>query len=173
MRFGRLQTIDIFEYGFEPCPGWSSSRRPAASFDHRVYGFGKRPYDLEPVSIKTLPSKAESSYCSSWLDGNGTESNDLSRSIFIIKENLIQEVMSQASSSNKYICECDLPSRVYTSRTKENSCRKYCVCRNSFVKWVDDESADSKPNLEEQFAKLKDEVSVLKKEVGELKKKCS
>ncbi|KAL4562491.1 hypothetical protein LXL04_034697 [Taraxacum kok-saghyz] len=95
--------------------------------------------------------------------------------------------MSQASSSsiakNEYLCECDLPSRVCTSRTKENPGKKFRVCRNSLVKiWEKmqllgigyEESADLKPNLEEQFAKLRDKVSVLKKEVGELKKNgCS
>ncbi|KAL4570725.1 hypothetical protein LXL04_026386 [Taraxacum kok-saghyz] len=94
--------------------------------------------------------------------------------------------MSQASSSsiarNEYLCQCDLPSRVCTSRTKENPGKKFRVCRNSlksgekcsYWEWVDEESADLKPNLEEQFAKLRDEVSVLKKEVGELKKNaCS
>ncbi|KAL4573353.1 hypothetical protein LXL04_020156 [Taraxacum kok-saghyz] len=90
--------------------------------------------------------------------------------------------MSQATSSsiakNEYLCDCDLPSRVCTSRTKENPGKKFRVCRNSlksgkkcsYWEWVDEESADLKPNLEEQFAKLRDEVSVLKKEVGEPKK---
>ncbi|KAL4558609.1 hypothetical protein LXL04_036810 [Taraxacum kok-saghyz] len=71
------------------------------------------------------------------------------------------------------MCNCGMPSRICTSKTKEHPNRKFRVCPNSlyrnqkkcnFWEWVED-GEKMKMNLEDDLVAMKEELEILKKDI--------
>ncbi|CAH1444144.1 unnamed protein product [Lactuca virosa] len=92
--------------------------------------------------------------------------------------------MSTPSSSGSIakkeeLCDCQLPVRICTSKTKDNPNKKFKVCPNSlkpgkkckYWEWID-EPVTGNPDLKQELEAVKEDVACLKKEVQELKNKA-
>ncbi|KAL7612860.1 hypothetical protein Lser_V15G09419 [Lactuca serriola] len=92
--------------------------------------------------------------------------------------------MSTPSSSGSIakkeeLCDCQLPVRICTSKTKDSPNKKLKVCPNSlkpgkkckYWEWID-EPVTGNPNLKQELEAVKEDVACLKKEVQDLKNKA-
>nr|KAJ0185548.1 hypothetical protein LSAT_V11C900472600 [Lactuca sativa] len=77
------------------------------------------------------------------------------------------------------LCDCELPSRIRTSRTKDNPGKKFRVCPNSLCKfweWIDEEPENMKAITEDTLSDFADylkqvleDVASVREEVKQLK----
>nr|KAJ0214121.1 hypothetical protein LSAT_V11C400220020 [Lactuca sativa] len=73
------------------------------------------------------------------------------------------------------LCDCELPSRIRTSKTKDNPGKKFRVCPNS-LEWIDEEPENMKPIAEDTLSDIADylkqvleDVASVREEVKQLK----
>nr|KAJ0208693.1 hypothetical protein LSAT_V11C400182740 [Lactuca sativa] len=80
------------------------------------------------------------------------------------------------------LCDCELPSRIRTSKTKDNSGKKFRVCPNSlgkkckFWEWIDEEpenmkaiAKDALSDFADYLKQVLEDVASVREEVKQLK----
>ncbi|CAI9301644.1 unnamed protein product [Lactuca saligna] len=96
----------------------------------------------------------------------------------------ISTVSSTHRVDKEVLCDCELPTRICTSKTKDNTGKKFRVCPNSlkpgkkykFWEWIDEEPENMKPIAEDTLSYVADyliqvleDVTSVREEAKQLK----
>ncbi|KAL7606205.1 hypothetical protein Lser_V15G17054 [Lactuca serriola] len=96
-----------------------------------------------------------------------------------LKKKMSTPSSSGSNAKKEELCDCQLPIRICTSKTKDNPNKKFKVCPNSLKLgkkckyWEQiDEAVTGNPDLEQELEAVKEDVACLKKKFQELKNKA-